>query len=158
MRQEQIIEFITQSNRIEGIIRPPSTNEIVAHQRFLELDLVMCSDVEHFVTMVANASLRRKEGMNVRIGTHIPPLGGPEVGFKLAQILEEISGGDSSPWEIHMMYENLHPFMDGNGRSGRVIWLWMMMHEKPVNHIELYGLPPLGFLQKFYYQTLDSER
>ena len=48
--------------------------------------------------------------------------------------------------ETHVRYELLHPFLDGNGRSGRALWLWLM------------GQAPLGFLHTFYYQTLSAAR
>jgi hypothetical protein len=37
------------------------------------------------------------------------------------------------------------PTTDGNGRSGRALWLWCMR-----------GRAPLGFLHQFYYQTLGA--
>jgi Fic family protein len=39
--------------------------------------------------------------------------------------------------------------MDGNGRSGRAIWLWQMLRQE--------GGAPLGFLHHFYYQTLEAQ-
>ena len=48
-------------------------------------------------------------------------------------------------------YEMLHPFMDGNGRSGRALWAWMMLR---------LGQDPFAllFLHRFYYQTLENSR
>ena len=57
---------------------------------------------------------------------------------------------DATPYDIHRRYETLHPFMDGNGRSGRILWAWQMIH-----HDIRPGLS-LGFLHAFYYQTLDA--
>ncbi len=57
------------------------------------------------------------------------------------------------PYISHVAYENLHPFTDGNGRSGRALWLWQMMHGtmRQVNMAR-----DLGFLHTFYYQTLNA--
>ena len=53
---------------------------------------------------------------------------------------------DASPFAVHVAYENLHPFMNGNGRSGRALWLWHMGGIEKV---------PLGFLRTWYYQSLQ---
>ena len=56
----------------------------------------------------------------------------------------------ATPFGIHLRYETLHPFMDGNGRSGRILWAWQMLHHDIAPGIRL------GFLHAFYYQTLAA--
>ena len=148
----RLVGFVQESNQIEGINRPithPQTGrEIEAHEWFLALDTVSVADLEHFVSIVQpDAVLRDKPGMNVQVGSYVAPPGGPEIRKNLEQILKTVYRCAPTPHGIHMIYENLHPFTDGNGRSGRVLWLWMM------GGIEK---APLGFLHQFYYQTLKA--
>lgn len=145
---EDILDFVTESNMIEGIFRPPNTNELEATTAFICLTRLTIGDVAALVKVYQpNAVLRDKEGLNVRVGNHVAPLGGPHLLSQLNHLLETVNLGYDDPWRVHLAYEHLHPFTDGNGRSGRAIWLWQMLREKrPVY---------TSFLQTFYYQTLE---
>lgn len=140
-------ERVRESNRIEGIYRVTDA-EVVEHNRFVALDAVTVADLMKFVKVYQpNAVLRDKPGLNVRVGSHIPPPGGIAVLHDLERLL-----GNSEcwhdVWRVHIEYEQLHPFTDGNGRSGRVLWYWMMERADP-------RMANLGFLHAFYYQTLQ---
>jgi len=139
--------FIRQSNAIEGILRGPTEAEIHAHERLLEAPEMTQLDLEAFVARVANARIRAFAGMDVRVGNHMPPPGGSEVLYALNALLTKINAHEIDAWTAHIEYERLHPFMDGNGRSGRALWLWMVGPSA--------ASLPLGFLHRFYYQTLS---
>lgn len=144
-------DFVAESNRIEGINRNPLGDEIEAHVRLLNLSLVQVIDLEHFVVVCAGVPLRREAGMDVRVGGYRPPPGGPDIERQLAALLKAIEDGRLDPYEAHVRYETIHPFIDGNGRSGRALWLWHMLRD---------GRDPwaLPFLHRWYYESLQAGR
>lgn len=141
--------FVRGSNEVEGIFRTPSRTEIAAHVSFLMADEVTIDLIVQFVRAIEpTAKLRIGNGMNVTVGNHVPPAGGPGIGYALAELAAEIDTENICPFGFHHDYLDLHPFTDGNGRSSRVIWL------------RQYGPRGLAlpFLQRWYYHTLSKVR
>lgn len=136
------IDFIRESNRIEGIHREPTQLEIDAYKQFMARTVISVGNLSQFVGVCQpGAVLRDKVGLDVRVGTYFPPKGGPHIRLALNQLLDDPT---LTPYQRHCAYESLHPFTDGNGRSGRMLWMWDMKHA------------PLGFLHHWYYQSLDA--
>jgi hypothetical protein len=141
--------FVNESNRIEGIHRRASVDEIAAHEAFVNYTSLSVNKLCALVSVLQpNALLRDKVGRDVRVGKYRPPDGGPAIRVALTMQLDKINRGEwHDPYTAHIAYEMLHPFTDGNGRSGRAIWLWMMK-----------GHAPLGFLHHWYYQSLQASQ
>lgn len=154
MSEKWLADFIKESNKIEGIMRKPLESEIRVHELFLEIEKPTVGDLENVVNVIAAARIRDKFGMDVYVGNHLPQKGGPNIIRGLEEILSMVRGS-YEPYQVHVAYETLHPFMDGNGRSGRLLWLWMM--EKAATKQKTYHRE-LGFLHCWYYQSLENSR
>jgi Fic/DOC family protein len=141
-------DLVNESNRIEGIDRPPTEAEIREHERFVGLDKVTISELQSFVRIYQpHARLRSFPGMDVQVGSYVPPKGGEHIVAQLQALLTDINADEKvSPWEAHIQYEKLHPFSDCNGRSGRILHSWQLRRCSR----------SLGFLHEFYYQTLKK--
>lgn len=152
-------DFLVESNYIEGIHRSEDIldDEETVAMAFLGRETLSVIDFEIIVDTFAGpeAKLRDTWGMDVQIGSFFPQKGGPEIRQRLKDLIALGSVSHYHPnskvvrqaHTLHLQYEHLHPFMDGNGRSGRLFWLKCMGGIENV---------PLGFLHTFYYQTLEA--
>lgn len=158
LSDELLIEFVRESNRIERILRDPLPAEVEAHQSLLQCKRITLHGLRAFVQIIADAPLRDKPNLNVFIdgSRHRPPPGGPHVREALEKILQAVNQKGADPFKVHANYETLHPFMDGNGRSGRALWLWMMVR-KGYEGVDQDN-NPVGFLHLWYYWSLSQER
>ncbi len=151
MNRSKLIDFIIESNEIEGITHPPDGEQITIAERFLSLDAITIPDLEYFVDhFQPGAKLRDRPGVDVRVGSHVPMQGGPMVVKRLELLLGELCES-FTPFRVHQVYQHIHPFSDCNGRSGRILWLWQMEREG-------WKMAPMGFLQTWYYQSLEKEK
>jgi hypothetical protein len=138
---------VAESLRIEGIDRPPSDEEIAEHRRFMHLETLSITELEAFLRVFRpGARLRMYPGQDVQVGSHVPPKGGEHILAQLHALLTDINARKIDPWSAHVQFETLHPFSDGNGRVGRIIWYAMCAKMWRVD---------LGFLHGFYLQTLN---
>lgn len=157
-REDLLKSFIQESNQIENIHRDADPTEVSMMKSFIIMDAVTIGDLINAVNIfqkasdLGHAALRSKHGQDVRVGQHHPPRGGEFVVSELQHILTLANSNEETPFQVHVRYETLHPFMDGNGRSGRLLWAWQMFQKYQWQALQL------GFLHSFYYQTLRESR
>lgn len=149
-----ITDFVADSNRIEGIYSVKSS-EISATEVFLATETMSFEAIQTLQAAYAPGKpIRDRVGMNVRVGNYVAPLGGRNIILGLMSLVSKLNkakaGINDNPWHTHIEFERLHPFLDGNGRTGRAVWAW---------HMQKLGLNPFGlpFLHRFYYQTLEND-
>lgn len=136
--------FLQESLFIEGIYRPPTAEELEATRCFLLSPLTVESVVQLQQVYAPGEPLRDRHGLNVRVGNYLAHPGGPQIRLRLRDLLKI-----ADPYYVHIQFELLHPFTDGNGRTGRTVWLYKMFDSQQPDPLGL------GFLHRFYYQTLE---
>lgn len=99
---------------------------------------------------------------SVRVGNLIPPPA-PEIPQLMKELEEFINAQDTIPPLIkaglaHVQFETIHPFLDGNGRIGRLLIVLMLLEDKLITSPMLYPSYYFKKHQSEYYQALDRVR
>lgn len=151
VRREDVQRFVVESWAIEGL-KLDAINLSAAisyHTDFLRLPTVYATKLEAAADAFCGGALRSRAGMNVSVGNYYPPCGRKEIRQDLVDICR--NSKDRHPFLTHQLFEELHPFMDGNGRVGRLLWLWCMHNQGRHDWTR-------GFLHTWYYQSLEQWR
>lgn len=153
LKKQYVRDFLIESNRIEGIVGALGSGSVLRAVEFIERDdpITIPLLTAYVLSIQPDAVLRDRPGLDVIVGSHRPQPGSLMVRAQLQDLLEKMERVPE-PCLDHVAYETLHPYTDGNGRSGRILWARQM--------VRMHGWKGLAlrFLHRYYYQTLDVTR
>lgn len=88
----------------------------------LELHRILMKDQTH----IYPGEFRTR---GVQVGGHICP-NPVSVPYMVDNWAHKLKDDYNDELRVHADYETIHPFFDGNGRSGRLLWLWTWLYNK----------------------------
>ena len=95
----------------------------ITHEDLFRLHRLLAAEV------MDQGEAGRYRTIPVRVGKHVPPA--PDMVSGLVRELLDWWNGPSREWSpvltsaiLHYQFEDIHPFADGNGRTGRMLALW----------------------------------
>jgi len=140
--QIDLDRYITEREIFEtkNLARVVSYIEKRAKEQELNLDIILTLH-KMLVSNIRDeiAGRFREKNEYVRVGNHIAP--GPEevVGLLIKMLVEYLASSHENIIrrlaKMHLTFEHIHPFVDGNGRIGRVINNYLLIREGfvPIN-------------------------
>jgi Fic family protein len=129
----------------------------IAHEDVLKLHAIIASDV------MDQGKAGRYRDILVRVGRYLPPA--PEMISGLMSELLEWWNKEAPKWSpvvtssiIHYRFEDVHPFADGNGRTGRTLALWELYRRSFDTH-HIFSVDEYYWENRpRYYEALDEVR
>ena len=137
------IDFLEQSNNIEGVFDEQSLDDALKAWQYLkkQKELTIPVILKTHLMLMKNQALKKSEIGKFRT---IPIYIGSKEGLRFDKLtealLEWIGEMNIAPYvggkqfmiedmfkRTHIKYEKIHPFVDGNGRTGRMFMNWQRL-------------------------------
>lgn len=125
-------EHIRQSNLIEGYDDPEFDKQSMKAWKFLArqeaIDRAVVQTLQKTIVESQDDLSPMERGQyryaQVWVGDHQPPNA-----LRIPELMESWLNNmafysDHTPKELHVEFEKIHPFVDGNGRTGRMLMWW----------------------------------
>jgi Fic family protein len=146
-------------NYLAGLrfIEQRAKKKTITHEDVLKLHAIIASDV------MDQGQAGRYRDIRVRVGKYLPPA--PEMVSGLMAELLEWWNTKSAQWSpvissaiVHYQFEAIHPFADGNGRTGRALALWELYRRGFDTH-HIFSVDEVYWENRpRYYAALDAVR
>jgi Fic family protein len=135
--------------RVVTYLEEKSVSEPFTAELILLLHKMLISNIQEDI-----AGRFRKENDWVRVGTYIAS-DPKNVPVEINQMISDFIASSHKPIieriaKLHLVFEHIHPFVDGNGRIGRVINNFLLLRE---------GMPPINIKftdRSAYYQAFKE--
>jgi len=130
------IEFLRESNGIEGVYDANSLEHAIKAWKYLKTKKKLTPFVVkavHKLLMKNQPIFEDEKGKYRKVGVTIAG----RLGLEWSKIEEKMKTWcdnvalSQKHWQIHHIeYEKIHPFIDGNGRTGRMFMNWERLKEE----------------------------
>ncbi|MFZ1072582.1 MAG: Fic family protein [Verrucomicrobiia bacterium] len=134
-----------------------AAEKTISHEEILSLHKIMAGDV------MDQGTAGRYRTIAVRVGRYVPPPPGDVSGlmFELLAWWNKEAAKMSpvlSSAIVHYRFESIHPFADGNGRTGRALALWELYRRGFDTH-HIFSVDEFYWENRpRYYAALDAVR
>lgn len=134
-------DFLRESNAIEGVFGDEALDDSLKAWKFIEAkSRIAVKDVLelHRILMIRQPLEEKYKGHLRDIDVYVgrwkamrPNLLRSVLGDWCARASDYREKRDDK--KMHVLYEKIHPFVDGNGRTGRILMNWMRLRQhKPI--------------------------
>lgn len=157
MTEVSIEEFLRESNAIERVHSDAAYEDARAAWEYISDQEMLSHEVIKTTHELLLANRQPQiageyRDVRVRVGGDLPPA--PTLLDELmTSLLEQrvTTGFDAIDW--HVQFEKIHPFEDGNGRVGRLVYLWHCVEHLNIDPVMWRADDVAG-----YYALFRSER